>query len=64
MPRIRGTGRPNGRPPLEVTGDKVDLHLRLPAEVMRKIDSLRQGADTRNDVITRVLREYEGATDA
>jgi hypothetical protein len=57
MARIR-TGRPNGRPPLEVKGEMIDLHIKAPAAIVQKIDRLRQRAETRKDVIIRVLREY------
>ncbi len=61
MARIR-TGRPNGRPPLALEGKKegetIDLHMKAPVELVEKIDRLRKGAETRKDVIVRVLREY------
>jgi hypothetical protein len=57
MARVR-TGNPNGRPPLAINGDKVDLHMHLPADIMKKIDRLRREAETRKDVIVRILREY------
>jgi len=34
MARVR-TGNPNGRPPLAINGDKVDLHMHLPADIMK-----------------------------
>jgi hypothetical protein len=64
--RVRGTGRPNGRPPSSLEGKSgVDVLMKaVPVDVIEKVDSLRQGAETRKDVIVRVLREYEGAADA
>ncbi len=66
MPRVRGTGRPNGRPPASLEGKtSIDMHMKdMPIDVIAKIDSLRRGAETRKDVIVRVFREYEGETDA
>jgi len=61
MARMR-TGRPNGRPTLSLArkdkGDKVDLHIHIPVDLAEKIDRMRQGAETRKDVIVRVLSEY------
>jgi len=56
MARIH-TGRPNGRPPKAEKVGVVDFHANLPAEIMDKIDSLRQGNETRKDVIVRLVRD-------
>lgn len=65
MTRVRGTGRPNGRPPSSLEGkNSVDVFMKnVPVDIIEKIDGLRQGAETRKDVIVRILREYEGAAD-
>ena len=63
MTRVRGTGRPNGRPPSSLEGKKaIDMHMKdVPVDVIEKVEKLRQGAETRKDVIVRVLREHTGS---
>lgn len=58
MARIR-TGRPNGRPPIPLQGrESADLLMKnVPADVIEKIDRLRKGAETRKDVIVRLVEE-------
>lgn len=58
MARIR-TGRPNGRPPLarEERQHVVDMHLHIPLELIEKIDQLREGNQTRKDVIISAIRD-------
>jgi hypothetical protein len=67
MARVRGTGRPNGRPPSSLEGkESIDMHMKgMPVDVIMKIDVLRQGTETRKDVIVRIVREYryKGETD-
>jgi hypothetical protein len=58
MARIR-TGKPIGRPPLarKDREDTVDTHLIMPVDVIEKIDRLRQGNESRKDVLVRLVRE-------
>lgn len=57
MARIR-TGRPNGRPPSPVQGrDQITTSITLAVDVIEKIDRLRKGAETRRDIIERLVRE-------
>ena len=59
MSRIR-TGRPNGRSPLarEDKAGAVDFHANLLTDIIEKIDRLRRGAETRKDILMRIVREY------
>ncbi len=58
MARVR-TGRPNGRPPSPLQGrESIDMLMKnVPIDVIEKIDRLRQGNETRKDVIVRAIRE-------
>lgn len=59
MARIR-TGKPNGRPPKAVSQEDgtIDFHANLPADFIDKVDRLKKGAETRKDVIVRILKDY------
>jgi len=38
------------------------MHMKdVPVDVIEKVEKLRQGAETRKDVIVRVLREHTGS---
>jgi hypothetical protein len=59
MARIR-TGRPTGRPPLERENKEavVDMHIHIPMALIEKLDRLRKGAETRKDILMRIVKEY------
>ena len=51
---------PNGRPPLPLEGKTaITTNITLSVDVVAKIEKLRKGAETRRDVIERIVREYE-----
>lgn len=58
MARIR-TGKPNGRPASPVQGrEHIDMLMKnVPADVVEKIDRLRQDAESRKDLLVRLVRE-------
>jgi hypothetical protein len=61
MSRPRYTGRPNGRPPASLE-DKtaIDMHMKdVPVDIIEKLDRLRQGSETRKDILMRIVREYQ-----
>lgn len=60
MSRPRYTGRPNGRPAASLEGKTaIDMHMKdVPVDVIEKIDRLRKGAETRKDILVRIVREY------
>ena len=57
MARIR-TGKPNGRPPSPLQGrESIDMLMKnVPSDVIEKIDRLRQGNESRKDVIVCIIR--------